>query len=173
MANVKQVLDNLEGEALYDPEVNGMLPAGTYPAHVKSLNIYERKTRYGSPAQVYAPVYVVAPEAGEHAGTTVHDSGIWRFIADNTDDDTKSLKVGQGNAQYKKLLETFGIVMPVVSNGDGRVLYMLPEVEASDIVGQPVVIDVFHEEWVGRFGEQRKAAKAKIAHAWGDGKHLK
>ena len=171
MPNAGEVLDALEGEALFDPNAGEILPPGTYPAHVERLNVYQRTTRYGSEAQVYVPVYLLAPEAGEYAGTTVHDAGIWRFVA-NKDENTQRVVVGQGNALYKKFIETFDVEMPTVSNGDGRVIYKLPEVAEKDVVGQPVVIDVHHEEWIGRFGEQRKAAKAKIAHAWGDGKHL-
>ena len=171
MPNAGEVLDSLEGEALFDPNAGEILPSGTYPAHVKQLNVYQRTTRYGSEAQVYVPVYLIAPEAGEHAGVTVHDTGIWRFVADK-DKTTQRVLVGRGNSQYKKLLETFDVEIPTVSNGDGRVLYKLPEVTEKDIIGQPVMINVHHEEWTGRFGEQRKAAKAKIYHRWADGKNL-
>ena len=171
MPNAGEVLDTLEGEALFDPSAGEILPSGTYPAHVKQLNVYQRTTRYGSEAQVYVPVYLIAPEAGEYAGVTVYDAGVWRFVADK-DKETQRVVVGQGNSSYKKFLETFDIELPTVSNGDGRVLYKLPEITENDIIGHPVMINVHHEEWTGKFGEQRKAAKAKIYHRWADGKHL-
>ena len=164
-------LDGLEGEALFDPDEDVLVPPGKYPAHIKSLSIYPRKTRYASNADVYIPMYQIAEEAGENAGVLVRDVGVWRFTA-TKNPDTKKIKAGRGNLQYKRLLEILGMEIPEVKDSYGKVIYRLPKLLESDIAGKPVVIDVFHEEWKGKHGEMCKAAKARLAHVWSDGKPL-
>ena len=183
MADVETILDSSKSQdSWYDPkkDFSGTMPEGEYKAHVKSLNIkrnVEVKNKFLS--DIYEVVFTVAEENSEFdypngkggsvsgsafVGRDFRSKGFFRFKKPNK---SKYPKLGENmgsNRSYMELVNSFGLSMEEV---DGK--FFLPELDASDIEGMPVIAKVFHQAWTTDSGEVKVSAKASMIFEWEDG----
>ena len=173
MGTVDTILSELaedvnDDNVYYDPEDDSYVPEGTYPANVVSVNKQSIVTRYNNKADIFKPVYRIDKSVDRYGGMEVYDKGIWRFKASRG---STKYKGGSGNRDYKDILEKFGIELETVEK-KGRMLVKLPELTLKNTSVYPVVINVWHESFKGRYG-MKKVSVARIAHIMKDNKHVK
>ena len=170
MSNVDSILDDvLDDDAYYDPGEKVIIPEGSYPAHIISFYVSKEKpTRYGNPYNIYKPEYRIDKSVDVYGGMTVSDKGIFRFRGKNNNPSKKSN--AKGNLPYKNMLDKLEIPLTKVVMG-GKEVYKLPSVDESQVIGIPVIINVYHDTFKGNYGMQ-KSAVANIAHLWKDGESL-
>ena len=183
MADVETILDSSKSQdSWYDPkkDFSGTMPEGEYKAHVKSLNIkrnVEVKKKFLS--DIYEVVFTVAEENSDmeyqdDKGNTVSGSafvgrdfrskGFFRFKKPNKKQYPHLGENMGSNRSYMELVNSFGLSMEEV---DGK--FFLPELDASDIEGMPVIAKVFHQAWTTDSGEVKVSAKASMIFEWEDG----
>jgi hypothetical protein len=166
-----------QDEAYFDPEANEMtmVPQGTYPAHITSLNVKEDVVVKGKwLADIYVPSFTIAKQSNDASGMKVNDSnygqGIFRFKKPDPSTNLED-RAGAGNSGYKSLLEALGFSLEEKKAEDGRVLYKLPRLVEDKVIGLPVLIKVFHQKYLSA-GEERVSVKASVESAWDEGQKV-
>ena len=170
MSSVDDILnDVLDDDAYYDPGEKTIIPEGSYPAHIISFDISrEKNTRYGNPYNIYKPEYRIDKSVDIYGGMSIGDKGIFRFRGKNNNPSKKSN--AKGNLPYKNMLDKLEIPLTKVSV-KGKEVFKLPSIGEDQVIGIPVIINVYHDTFKGIYGVQKNAV-ATIAHMWKDGKNL-
>jgi len=184
MADVGTILDSSKSQdSWYDPkqDFSGVMPEGEYKAHVKSLNIKRNvvvKRKFLS--DIYEVVFTVADEnsgmeyrdgegksvsGAAFVGRDFRSKGFFRFKKPNKKEYPNLSENMGSNRSYMELVNSFGLSS--LEEVDGK--FFLPELDASDIEGLPVVAKVYHEKWTTPEGEDKLTPKASMIFNWEDG----
>ena len=174
---VENILDDIVGgESFYDPtedKPNIITPEGEYYAHVKDVTMKSDVVIRGKYlADIYNIIFKLAPENSDKEfmgisgsafiGKEIRSKGFFRFktpdksIYPNLEENSGS------NKSYMELIESFGV--ETEADNEGR--FFLPNVDESDIVGMPVILEVFHDEWTDNQGNNRTTPKAGAIFTW-------
>jgi len=181
-------MKELESKTTFNEATDGYTPVvpGTYPAHVKEMEVREFED---SGRKLFKVQFVVAEEVREMtvnkmerkedgnslsvvldadgnnvkvsanylAGKTFYSKGIWL---------TPSPKAGEGwrNRNYKEFFENLGIEWSTNKKGDA----ILGEVEVEDVIGVPCLAKVVEEQYE-KDGEQRTSLKVSRTMVWNEG----
>ena len=180
MSDVATVLDSSSSSnAWYDPsaDFSGVMPVGAYKAYAKELIVKENLVVRGKfLADVYEVKFEVAEENADNVydvdgkeingknfvGKEIRSKGFFRFktpdksIYPNLEENSGS------NKSYMELIESFGV--ETEADNEGR--FFLPNVDESDVVGMPVILEVFHDEWTDNQGNNRTTPKAGAIFTW-------
>jgi hypothetical protein len=181
MSSVDSVL-NSSSEAYYDPaaDFSGVMPEGTYKAYATELIVKEDlvvKGKYLS--DVYEVTLEIADENSEYTyeqdgkevsgkafvGKKIKSKGFFRFKKPDPSTHPDLEENSGSNKSYKELVESFGV--KTEEDAEGR--FFLPSVNESDIVGVPVIIEVYHSKWTDNDGNERTTPRAGSIYKW-DGK---
>jgi hypothetical protein len=171
-------------DATYNEKDDGFVPVaeGTYPSHVSK---FESNEYNGS--VVFNLTFKVAEEANKleipkltkdnngnyvPTGDTVSaafvtgktyrvDKGVWL---------TPNPAEGEGwkNKRYKEFFENLGVDFP--SDKEGNV--GLGEVEETDVIGLPCLIELRETSFTNKDGETKTSLKVTNVHPWDDGERL-
>ena len=173
-----------EVDAIYNEKDNDFTPVAeaTYPAHVSKF----QSSEYNG-STVFNLTFRVADEASKlevpkltkdnngnyvPTGETISaayvtgreyrvDKGVWL---------TPSPKEGEGwkNKRYKEFFEGINVKFP--SDKEGNVV--LGEVEESDVIGFPCLIELRETSFTNKDGEKKTSLKVTNVHPWDDGDKL-
>tara|TARA_R100000458_G_scaffold12816_1_gene10614 strand:+ start:524 stop:1042 length:519 start_codon:yes stop_codon:yes gene_type:complete len=162
---VDDILASFDSDESYYEEVKEVsIPKGTYPAHIVDMSVKrDIKTKQGNICDLYHLTYQLADS--EYANSQVNDTGIFRF---KTSLDPSNQRVRAGNFAYKQTLDKLGIEMEKVNNGSGSTIYKLPNITKDMVMGLPVIINVFKNEYHTRNG-MRKETAARLLRSWDEG----
>ena len=177
-----------EIEATFDEATDGFLPIaeGTYPAHCSSFDTNEWKS-----SKIFNLEFTIADEAGNLQVSKLRSDGNGGFVQE-IDGDGKSVTVSASymvgkkfknngvwltpkpasgeswkNRRYKEFFEALGVDFP---SSNGKV--SLAEVEESDVIGLPCLVDIKQQQFKNSEGESRTAMKVTSVFPWADGKRL-
>jgi hypothetical protein len=178
MSSVDSILDS-KSEAYYDPaaDFSGVMPEGTYKAYATELTLKEDlvvRSKYL--ADVYEVTFEIADENSEYSydrdgktvsgkafvGKKLRSKGFFRFKKPNPDTYPNLEENSGSNKSYMELVESFGVELE--EDKEGR--FFLPSVDESDIVGVPVIIDVYHSKWTDNDGNERTTPRAGSIFKW-------
>ena len=183
MADVGTILESKSSEdSWYDPkqDFSGPMPEGDYKAHVKSLSIKRNVVVKGKfLSDIYEVIFTVADEnkdmeyqndKGESlngatfVGRDFRSKGFFRFKKPNKSKYPNLSENMGSNRSYMELVNSFGLNMEEV---DGK--FYLPELDASDIEGLPVIAKLYHDTWTDGDGEERITPRASMIFTWEEG----
>jgi hypothetical protein len=175
-------------DATFDEAVDGFSPVaeGTYPAHCSEFGVNDWKD-----SKIFNLTFTIATEAKTLNIPKLASDGNGGFVQ-QVDSDNKPItvagdymvgkkfknngvwltpkpKAGESwkNRRYKEFFEALGVDFP--SEG-GKVA--LAEVEESDVVGLPCLVDVKQQSFKNKEGEERTAMKVTSVFPWNDGTRL-
>ena len=175
-------VDNImaSDEAYYDPsqDIPMLIPEGKYKANALELSKREVKVRNQFLADVYDIMFEVSEDnkgesvesdgkevdKGSFSGRKLKSKGFFRFKKpDPSNADHAGLEENsRSNKSYLELLDSFQIK----TEADNEGKFLLPNINESDISGMPVIIDVVHESWTNKQGEEKVSAKAQSIFIW-------
>jgi len=183
-------------EAFYDSELDfaGPMPIGDYPAHIIKVDIATDvaipKSNPRNLTDIYNPWYRIAEEAEgmtfqrkdkegnitnipgkKLVGKEQRGDGVFRYKNPAGEPRFRHLKDNRGgNRRYRDFVSYLDIPMEEAS-ADGKKLFRLPRLSEADMIGRPIMIRIYHTEWVGKDGITRTAAKAIPIGPWHTGGH--
>lgn len=168
MPNVDDILSSFDSDESYYEEITQVdIPKGTYPAHITGLTVKrDIQTKQGNICDLYHLEYTLADS--EYKGVRISDTGIFRFKS--TLDPSKQ-RIRAGNFAYKQALEKLSIPMEKVDSDGGSNIYKLPSLGKDMVLGLPVIINVFKNEYHTRNGMKKETA-ARLLRSWVDGDKL-
>tara|TARA_R110000744_G_scaffold235628_1_gene353289 strand:+ start:365 stop:937 length:573 start_codon:yes stop_codon:yes gene_type:complete len=175
-------IDNIMGsdEAYYDPaqDIPMLIPEGKYKAYARELNKREVVVKQQFVADVYDIMFELGEEnkgesvesdgkeldKGSFSGKKLRSKGFFRFKKPDPSNPkhAKLEENSRSNKSYLELLDSFQIKTEADSEGK----FFLPNINESDISGMPVMIDVVHENWTSKQGEEKVSAKAQAIFVW-------
>lgn len=175
-------------EATFDEAVDGFVPVaeGTYPAHCNEFSVNNWKSN-----KIFNLTFIIADEAESFRIPKLISDGSGGFIQ-QVDSENKPVtisgkymvgkkfrnngvwltpkpKPGESwkNRRYKEFFEALGVEFP---SDKGKVT--LAEVEESDVIGLPCLIDIKQESYKNKEGESKTAMKVTSIFPWNDGTRL-
>ena len=180
MSDVATILDSdSPSDAWYDPsaDFSGVMPVGAYKAYAKDLVVKENlvvRSKYL--ADVYEVKFEVAEENAEivydvdgkevsgksFVGKEIRSKGFFRFKSPDKSIYPNLEENSGSNKSYMELIESFG----VKTEADNEGKFFLPNVIESDVVGMPVILEVYHDFWTDRDGKDRTTPKAGGIFTW-------
>jgi len=179
-----------EVEATFNESEDGFTPVveGTYPAHITSFD-----SREYNGSKVFNMSYTIADEVSkldipklvkdsnggyvqsystDGAPSTVNagfmsgnmyriDKGVWL---------TPNPAKGEGwkNRRYKEFFENLGVQFPTDDSGNTT----LGEIEESDVLGVPCLVELRETSFTNSEGKERKAMKVTNVFPWKEGQKL-
>ena len=154
-------------DAYYEAgEPREILPEGKYKAHITGLTVKEDiKVRNKHMADIYEPVYTIAQADQEgFVGREAYAKGIFRFKDAEGCESNPS-----GNRNFKVFCDGLSVECESEET-DGKPRCKLPELNEGMILGLPVIVEIVHDKWVNRDGEEVVSAKATNVFEWSQGK---
>ena len=172
MSDVNDILSSAfsdDDDVIFDPSENGLIHKGSYPAHIVGIKSVIRSVREGAGrADIYKPTYKIANSVRLYGGMEVPENGIWRFRKAKSN--TNKPSPPNNNRQFRNAMKALDIeAVPV--EVDGRKLFKLPELNHGNTYGKPVIINVYHNTFDGKYGTQT-TVEGKLASKWEDGGQL-
>jgi hypothetical protein len=169
MPDVDDILGSFGSDESYYEEVTEVhIPKGTYPAHITDLSVKcNITTKQGNICDLYHLTYRLAESPFK--GNEIKDTGIFRFKS-TLDPSAKRVRVG--NFSYKQMLEKLDVPMEKVESSGGSVIFRLPSLTKEMVIGNPVIINVFKNEYHTKNG-MRKETAARLVKSWKDGEAVK
>ena len=171
MSDVNSVLSSAfsdDDDVIFDPSEDALIPEGSYPAHIIDISSTIVTTRWGNRADIYKPTYKISNSVRLYGGMEVPENGIWRFRKAKSN--TNKPSPPNNNRQFRNAMKALDIeAVPV--EVDGRKLFKLPELNHGNTYGKPVIINVYHKTFKGKYGI-RTVAEARLASKWEEGEQL-
>jgi len=171
MSDVNDVLSSAfsdDDDVIFDPSEDELIPEGSYPAHIIDISSTLVTTRWGNRADIYKPTYKISNTVELYGGIELHDDGIWRFR--KMKNETTNPRQSNSNRQFRNAMKTLEVeVIPVDVNG--KKMFKLPELNRGNTYGKPVMINVYHKTFKGKYGI-RTIAEARLASKWEEGGQL-
>ena len=174
-------------DATFDEAVDGFTPIaeGTYPAHCNEFAVND-----WNDSKIFNLTFTIADEAKSLKIPKMASDGNGGFVQQQNDDGpvtvsgeymvgkkfknngvwlTPKPKAGESwkNRRYKEFFEALGVEFPT---DGGKV--SLAEVEESDVIGLPCLIDIKQQSFKNKEGEERSAMKVTSVFPWNDGTRL-
>ena len=190
MSSVLDAMAKSDTVHYYDPSQNKnvkLVARQLYPSHITECKVAEVSVRKKYKAKVFNFFVEIADEVKDltfinanangkevkgtsFAGRRVKGGGVFFFL-NPTDGDDFEANPG-GNDKYLHFCESLGIECPEVEvdiDGEKRIVKTLPELEAEDIIGKPLMSYIDIAPWKDKDGNQRNSMNVKNFDKWSDG----
>ena len=188
MSSILDAMGKSDAVHYYDPSQNKnmkLVAKQLYPSHITECKVAEVSVRKKYKAKVFNFFVEIADAvkdltfkngddkeiSGESfAGRRVKGGGVFFFL-NPTDTDTFEANPG-GNDKYLHFCESLGIECPEIEvdiDGEKRMVKTLPELEASDVIGKPLMSYIDSAPWKDKEGNSRSSMNVKNFDKWSDG----
>ena len=171
MSDVNDILSSAfsdDDDVIFDPSEDALIPEGSYPAHIIDISSTIVTTRWGNRADIYKPTYKISNSVETYGGIELYDNGIWRFR--KTKEKTSNPHHSNSNRQFRNTMKALDIeVIPVDING--KKMFKLPELNRGNTHGKPVIINVYHKTFKGKYGI-RTIAEGILSSKWKEGSKI-
>ena len=188
MSSILDAMDKSNVTHYYDPSQNknvSLVAKQLYPSHITECKVAEVSVRKKYKAKVFNFFVEIAKEVksltfadasgkevkgDSFAGRRVKGGGVFFFLNPSEGDDFEANP--GGNDKYLHFCESIGIECPEVEveiDGEKRMVKTLPELEASDIIGKPMMSYIDLAPWKDKEGNQRSSMNVKNFDKWSNG----
>ena len=188
MSSILDAMEKSDTVHYYDPSQNKnvqLVAKQLYPSHITECKVAEVSVKGKYKAKVFNFFVEIAEEVkdltfndplkGEVKGNSfvgrrVKGGGVFFFL--NPSEGDKFEANAGGNDKYLHFCESVGVECPEIEvdiDGEKKMVKTLPELEASDIVGKPIMSYIDTAPWKDKQGNQRSSMNVKNFDKWSDG----